>query len=175
MSPAKVATPTAPSSGLSRLLDDQAGRAWPGLLLVAFVLGAAHAIQPGHGKTLVAAASIGPGGGPFRGALLGLATAAAHLSSVALIALAIAMTRFSRFGELHLAIARLAGFAIAAIGLWRLGRHLGGYGEHGRSSPPKASVSGGSSPLAWPGGWSHAGTRWPWWSSRRRSAGSDSG
>jgi nickel/cobalt exporter len=125
---AEIAPPS--SSGLSNLLDDQAGRAWPGLLLAAFVLGAAHAIQPGHGKTTVAASSIGPGGGPLRGAMLGLATATAHLSSVALIALGVWVTRFSRFVELHLAIARLAGFAIAAIGLWRLGRHLGGYGVH---------------------------------------------
>jgi nickel/cobalt exporter len=129
-STARAAIAPPPSSGLSNLLDDQAGRAWPGLLLAAFVLGAAHAIQPGHGKTMVAASSIGPGGGPFRGAMLGLATATAHLSSVALIALGIWMTRFTRFGELHLALARMAGFAIAAIGLWRLGRHLGGYGEH---------------------------------------------
>jgi len=134
---AKPAPPPARSGGgLSRLLDDESGRAWPALLVAAFVLGGAHAIQPGHGKTLVAASTLGPGGGPFRGALLGLATATAHLSSVALIALAVGMTRSSRAVEVHLALARLAGFAIAAIGLWRVGRHLGGFGEHEPAEAP---------------------------------------
>ena len=128
--------PTPPSSGLSRLLDGQGGRAWPALLLAAFALGMAHAIQPGHGKTLVAASSLGPGGGPFRGALLGLATATAHLASVTLIAAVLWATRASRLGEFHLALARLAGFAIAAIGFWRLGRHLAGFGEHEGSAHP---------------------------------------
>jgi ABC-type nickel/cobalt efflux system permease component RcnA len=106
------------------------------LLLVAFALGAAHAIQPGHGKTMVAASSLGPGGGPFRGALLGLATATAHLASVALIAAALWATRASRLGEFHLTLARSAGFTIAAIGFWRLGRHLAGFGEHEESAHP---------------------------------------
>ncbi len=134
-----VPTPIAPvrrsGGGLSGLLGASGG-AWPGLLLAAIVLGAAHAIQPGHGKTLVAASSLGPGGGPIRGALLGLATASVHLASVALIALAVWVTRTDRFGEVHLVLARLAGFGIAAIGLWRLGRHLGGYGEHEPAEDP---------------------------------------
>jgi nickel/cobalt transporter (NicO) family protein len=123
--------PTLPPIGLSQLLDRAAGRAWPALLLAALVLGAAHAIQPGHGKTVVAASSLGRGGGPFRGALLGLATATVHMASVALIALALWVTRSRASGEIHLTLARLAGFVIAAIGLWRFGRHLAGFGEHG--------------------------------------------
>ncbi len=105
-------------------------RAWPVLLLAAFVLGAAHAIQPGHGKTIVAASTLGPGSGPTRGALLGLATATTHMASVALIAATLWATRSTRSGEIHLALARIAGFAIAAVGLWRLGRHVAGLGEH---------------------------------------------
>ena len=116
--------------GLSRLLDRAGGRAWPALLLAAFLLGAAHAIQPGHGKTIVAASSLGPGSGPFRGALLGLATAIVHLGSVALIAAVLWASRAARPGDIHLALGRSAGFAVAAIGFWRLGRHLAGFGEH---------------------------------------------
>ena len=165
-----------PRRGLSRLLDDRAGRAWPALLLAAFVLGAAHAIQPGHGKTLVAASSLGPGGGPFRGALLGLATATAHLASVALIALALWMTRSARLGEIHLALARL--------GRLRDRRHRplaarpapGGFRRaRGGRGPATTSTSGASSPSAWPAGSSLAGTPSPWSSSPRRSAGSRSG
>jgi nickel/cobalt transporter (NicO) family protein len=142
--------PPEPTSGLSRLLDQAGSRALPALLLAAFVLGAAHAIQPGHGKTMVAASSIGPGSGPFRGALLGLATATAHMGSVALIAAALWVTRSARPAEIHLALARLAGFAIAAIGLWRVGRHLAGFGEHehrGGRRPPRGLI-----PLALAGG-----------------------
>ena len=117
------------SSQLSHLLDREGGRGWPMVLLASFFLGGAHAIQPGHGKTLVAAASLEGGGGLFRGGLLGLATALAHLASVALIALGVWLTRASDLGHVHVLLARSAGFAIAAIGLWRLGRHLAGYGE----------------------------------------------
>ena len=54
-------------------------------------------------------------------------------------------TQSTRYGEIHLGLARLAGCLIAAIGLWRLGRHIGGHGEHddpgldvdaGREVPP---------------------------------------
>ena len=125
-----------PTPGLSRLLDGD--RAWPALIVAALILGAAHAIQPGHGKTLVAASSLGPGGGPWRGAALGLLTAMAHLSSVALIALAVWLTRSSRLGEIHAVLGRSAGFAIAAIGLWRLGRHLGEFDERDDLEIPEA-------------------------------------
>ena len=118
------------SSGLSSLLDRAGDRAWPALLLGALVLGAAHALQPGHGKTIVAAAAVGQGGSPWRGAWLGLATAAVHLTSVALIAAVLAATRTSRPAEIHLALARLAGFAITSVGLWRVGRCLAGFAEH---------------------------------------------
>ena len=139
-------------SGLSGLLDRAGGRAWPALLLAAFVLGAAHAIQPGHGKTIVAASSIGPEGGPFRGAVLGLATATVHLASVALIAAILWATRSARPGEIHLALARSAGFAIAAIGSWRLGRHLAGFGEHDGPVGHEAIGHRGLIPLAMAGG-----------------------
>jgi nickel/cobalt exporter len=139
--------PAEPTSSLSRLLDRAGDRAWPALMFVALMLGAAHAIQPGHGKTVVAASSIGLGNRPFRGAWLGLATATAHMSSVALIAGALWATRSGRSGEIHLALARLAGFAIAAIGLWRVGRHLAGFVEHDHA--PRAR---GLIPLALAGG-----------------------
>ena len=52
------------------------------LLLLALGLGAAHAIQPGHGKTLVTAMALGPGARLYQPVLLGLATTVAHLGSV---------------------------------------------------------------------------------------------
>jgi nickel/cobalt transporter (NicO) family protein len=115
---------------LTQLLDRDRGLSLAVLLLVAFGLGAAHSVQPGHGKTLVAATVLGDRGSWLRGALLALVTTVTHTGSVLLIAAALWWTRSSRFAEIHLGLAHVAGFVIAAIGLWRLGRHLAGLGEH---------------------------------------------
>jgi ABC-type nickel/cobalt efflux system permease component RcnA len=129
-----------PRSRLGRLLDRADHIPVPVLGLLALTLGMAHAFQPGHGKTLVAAASLGPGGGPARAVLLALVTTAAHLSGVLALAGLLALTRASRYAEIDRAIAQVAGFMIAFIGLWRLGRHLGGHGEHG----PEVAQPGGA-------------------------------
>ncbi len=115
---------------LSRLLDRGARLPWVVLVLIALGLGAAHAIQPGHGKTLVTAAALGPGARFYQPALLGLATTVAHVGSVLLIAALLWYSGTSRVGSLHLGLAQVAGFVIAASGFWRLGRHLGWHGEH---------------------------------------------
>lgn len=119
-----------PSGGLSRLLDGGSRLPWSILALIALGLGAAHAIQPGHGKTLVTAAALGPEARFYQPAVLGLATTVAHIGSVLLIAAVLWYTGTSRVGTIHVGLAQAAGFVIAASGLWRLGRHLGGHGEH---------------------------------------------
>jgi ABC-type nickel/cobalt efflux system permease component RcnA len=112
------------------LLDRVSGVSLLGLGLIAFALGAAHAIQPGHGKTLVAATVVGDRGGTIRAALLALVITATHTGSVLLVVAGLWLSRSHHYGAIHSAMARGAGFLIAAIGLWRLGRHLAGYGEH---------------------------------------------
>jgi nickel/cobalt exporter len=121
--------PLPSAQGLSRLLD-RSGVSVFGLCLIAFSLGAAHAIQPGHGKTLVAAASIGGTGEWRRGIILALTITFAHIGGVMAVALGLWTTRSSRYPDINRVLAQGAGFLIAAIGLWRLGRHLGGHGEH---------------------------------------------
>ena len=118
------------SWALSRLLDRGERLPWTVLALIAACLGAAHAVQPGHGKTLVTAVALGPGARFYQPALLGLATTVAHVGSVLLIAAVLWYTGSSRVGTIHLGLARAAGFAIAASGFWRLGRHIGGHAEH---------------------------------------------
>ncbi len=127
--PAPETRPTSPAEGLSRLLDRSAVSGL-GLWLIALSLGAAHAIQPGHGKSLVAAASIGDRGGWRRGFALAVVITLAHIGGVLAVAVALWVSRASRHPDINRDLARLAGFVIAAIGLWRLGRHLGGHGEH---------------------------------------------
>jgi ABC-type nickel/cobalt efflux system permease component RcnA len=141
-----------PDDALSRLLDRDAGQTWPILSLVAFLLGAAHALQPGHGKTLVLASSLGPDSSPSKGALLGLATASVHLASVALIAGILWTTRAIRPEQVHLVLAHATGFLIAAIGSWKLGRHLAGYGEHVEESARGLTHLRGILPIALVGG-----------------------
>ncbi len=139
-------------AGLTRLLDEEGGRGRLILLAISLVLGAVHAIQPGHGKTIVAAASLDSAGGPARGAFLGLATAVVHMTSVALIAGALWATRGARPAEIHVTLTRMAGFAIAAAGSWKVGRHLGGHAGHDHEPGHDRAGAIGLLPLAMAGG-----------------------
>ena len=87
------------SWGLGRLLDEGTHFSWGMLGLIALGLGAAHAIQPGHGKTLVTAVALGPDAKLYQPALLGLATTVSHLGSVLLIAAVLWYTGTSRVGR----------------------------------------------------------------------------
>lgn len=118
------------ASRLGRLLGDRG--AWGiGLAgLLAFGLGASHAIQPGHGKTLIGSASLGRRGDAGRAAGLALVATSTHLATVIAAAAGLWMSRSARYAEVDRALAIAAGFAVAAIGLWRLGRLLGGFADH---------------------------------------------
>jgi ABC-type nickel/cobalt efflux system permease component RcnA len=115
---------------ISQLLDDSTRLSWSILLVLALALGAVHAIQPGHGKTLVTAVALGPGARPYQPALLAVATAMAHAGSVLLIAILLWGTGATQVGTVHVGLTRIAGFMIAAAGFWRVGRHSAGFGEH---------------------------------------------
>ncbi len=58
------------------------------MLLSAFGLGAVHALEPGHGKTVVAAYLIGSRGRTTDAIILGLVVTATHTASVFVLALA---------------------------------------------------------------------------------------
>ena len=138
---ATVATPAVaraipPAQGLTALLDRASKLSTTWLALLAFSLGAAHAAQPGHGKTLVAASAIAGRGGTLCAAALALLITIVHVGSVLLVALGLWATRTARYAEIDRALARFAGFSIAAIGLWRVGRHLAGFGEHDGEDDP---------------------------------------
>jgi nickel/cobalt transporter (NicO) family protein len=130
MASSRTARVAVTSPRLARLLDRAQALPLVLLLLTAFMLGAAHAIQPGHGKTLVAAATLGDRGGWSRGIALAVVITAAHMSSVLVIALVLWATRTTRYADINRTLAQVAGFTIAAIGFWRLGRHLANFPEH---------------------------------------------
>jgi nickel/cobalt transporter (NicO) family protein len=126
---------------LSDLLDIAGRRSWVFLGLIALLLGSAHAIQPGHGKSLVTAIALGPHSRFHQTALLGLATTLAHMSSVLCLALILWITGATRVATIHQSLTRIAGFVIAAAGVWRIGRHLGGHGEHASEDIHVAEMS----------------------------------
>jgi ABC-type nickel/cobalt efflux system permease component RcnA len=130
-------TPRATDSGrLTALLDRTRGLSLTALCLLAFALGTVHAIQPGHGKTLVVAAVVGERGGWGKGALLATAATLTHTGSVFLVAAFLWWTSTERFGTIHVALVRSSGFLIAAAGCWRLGRHLARLPEHDDGHAP---------------------------------------
>jgi ABC-type nickel/cobalt efflux system permease component RcnA len=138
-----TARPSAPgpNSKISRLLGPEAGWGAVGVWCLAVLLGAVHAAQPGHGKTLVAAASLSAHR-PGAGVIVGLATTATHMASVLAVAAVLWFTRSTRYGAIQATLTHAAGFVIAAIGLYRLGRAIGGHPSHWHDLEPEAGGRG---------------------------------
>lgn len=102
----------------------------PGIAAAAFALafaaGAAHAIAPGHGKTLAAAYLIGAEGRVRDAAWLGGSVAVMHTFSVLVIAVAWAFFSLSdlvRLEDLTAGLQIVAGVLVLGTGLWLLRRH----------------------------------------------------
>ena len=100
-------------------------------LLFAAAIGAAHALTPGHGKTLVAAYLVGERGTMWHAVLLGLVTTATHTSAVLLLAIGLKWY----FGDqvpssVDSVIGLVGGFMVAGLGLWLLTRRLSGRADH---------------------------------------------
>jgi nickel/cobalt exporter len=123
-----IPMPVAPSmpraSGLSALLDRAGASSTFLLALIAYVLGSLHSLQPGHGKALVVAATLGPGGSKWRGAATGLAAAVGHLTTVLILAGVVWVTGASRYAAWNNLIIHVTGFWLATVGLWRVGHFL---------------------------------------------------
>ncbi len=75
------------------------------LLLIALGLGAVHAFQPGHGKTLVAATMLGGRGTILRGTILAILTTLTHTGSVLLVAGVLWWFESRDFRTIHLGLA----------------------------------------------------------------------
>ncbi len=91
--------------------------------LTATMLGGLHALEPGHGKTVVAAYLIGTKGRKTDAVLLGLVVTLTHTFSVILLAITakVASTRITLTEEsLHGYIGIVAGLIILTVGLWML-------------------------------------------------------
>ena len=109
--------------------------------LTATLLGGMHALEPGHGKTVVAAYLIGTKGKKIDAVILGLVVTLTHTFSVILLAIAakVASTRMTLTDEsLHGYIGLIAGLLILAVGIWMLVQRIRGkdpFHHHGHSHP----------------------------------------
>jgi nickel/cobalt exporter len=94
-------------------------------IAVAFGLGALHAAEPGHGKTIVAAYLVGSRGTMGHAAFLGAMVTFTHTISV--FALGIATLVFSKYfvpeKTIHV-LETVSGLSIAAIGAWLFYKRL---------------------------------------------------
>lgn len=105
-------------------------------LAAALFWGAAHALSPGHGKTIVTAYLVGTRGTPRHAALLGLITTLTHTAGVfALGGVTLALSEFIVPETLYPWINVVSGVLVIVVGIvvlsarWR-SRREHGHGEH---------------------------------------------
>jgi nickel/cobalt exporter len=128
---------------LTVAVEDLAGRAGPVALLLlvlgGLLLGAMHALAPGHGKTVVAMAALAGRGTDRRdllrsAATLGLSITAAHTGSVVLVGTALTLLGAVVPAALFPALAVLGGLLVVVIGAGivrgRYATHTHGPGGH---------------------------------------------
>jgi nickel/cobalt exporter len=136
-------------------------------LVLALFWGAAHALEPGHGKAIVAGYLVGARGRPRDAVLLGLIVTVSHTLGVfALGLVTLALSEFIVPDQLYPWLNLVAGLLVVGVGVavlrsrlhdW-LHAQLGGHGhphdhEHGHSHEPRVGrgllgvgVSGGIIP-----------------------------
>ena len=91
-----------------------------GSLAAAFLLGAGHALTPGHGKTLIGAYLVGSRGTALHAVALGLAVTVSHTLGIVVLAAIILQAR-DLAPELFNTVAPIvSGLAVIAIGAWLL-------------------------------------------------------
>jgi nickel/cobalt transporter (NicO) family protein len=135
---------------LSRMLQrrELSGRLILVGMLVAFGLGAMHAMSPGHGKTIVAAYLVGSRGTLKHAGLLGLMVTFTHTVTVFLLGLG--MLFFQRFVVAERIVPLLgavSGLSIVSIGLMLLYKRANALMEGGNHSHAHFHEHGGHSPV----------------------------
>ena len=100
-------------------------------LLVAAFLGAAHALTPGHGKTLVAAYLAGSRGRIADAIYLGGVVTATHTASVFLLGLtSLWAAQFLPLNIIIPVLSLISGLLVAGLGLWLFWQRLHGKEEY---------------------------------------------
>lgn len=135
----KPETPEGRASSLIKkmLHSDPFTWAWFAVLGALFMFGAWHAIQPGHGKTLVASYLIGTQGKPIDAVFLGIVVTVAHTSGVFLLMSGAWLANTYWPGTFENPEKQLAEWIALAVGLTIFGmgfvlvmKRAGGAGHH---------------------------------------------
>jgi ABC-type nickel/cobalt efflux system permease component RcnA len=161
--PGPAESPGGPRTPLHVLLDTRQGVGM--MMLVMAGLGAAHALTPGHGKTLVAAYLVGERGTAWHALLLGVVTTLTHTAVVFALSVALALSLPEVApANVSAALGFVGGLLVAGLGLWLLlvrlsGRpdhiHIGGghhHHGHAHAAPLRAAGWGGLVVLGISGG-----------------------
>src|SRR6266849_1468916 len=123
------------ADALSKFLHQQELTPWMTLAAVgvAFALGAAHALTPGHGKTIVAAYLVGSRGTIGHAVFLGAMVTFTHTVSVFLLGLAtMFLFQYVVPERVTQVLGAISGLSIVAIGGWMLYKrvHAAGHRHH---------------------------------------------
>ena len=105
-----------------------------GALALALFLGAAHGLEPGHGKTVVAAYLVGSRGTVGNAMFLGGVVTFTHTFSVIMLGLvALFATRYVQPEQIFPWLGTASGVLIMALGIWLFAGHLKRLGGHGHT------------------------------------------
>jgi ABC-type nickel/cobalt efflux system permease component RcnA len=126
------------------------------MLLLAAVFGAAHALTPGHGKTMVAAYLVGERGTARHAIVLGLVTTLTHTGAVLLLAAGLYWKyRDAAPATISSVLGFVGGLLIAGLGLWLFLRRIAGQADHvhiggaGHTHNPDGTVTFHEPPAGW--------------------------
>ena len=115
------------TDALTRLLHQQQLTPWmiAAAVGIAFALGAAHALTPGHGKTIVAAYLVGSRGTLKHAAFLGAMVTFTHTVTVFVLGLAtLFLFQYVVPQKVTQVLGAISGLSIVAIGGWMLSKRL---------------------------------------------------
>ncbi|MEJ7585635.1 MAG: hypothetical protein WKF43_16485 [Acidimicrobiales bacterium] len=92
-----------------------------GMLGAAFLVGAGHALLPGHGKTVMGAYLVGTKGRPIDAVLLGVIVSVMHTASVLVLGLVLFnVNRSVALERVYPALTLVSGLVTMALGAWLL-------------------------------------------------------
>lgn len=130
-----------PRSKFTQLISAQHLSAWFlfSAALIAIGLGGLHALEPGHGKTIVAAYLVGSRGTARHALLLGMIVTVSHTAGVfALGAITLYASRYIVPEQLYPWLGAFSGITIAALGCYMLLRRLTGTATDHSHAPGSA-------------------------------------
>jgi len=128
-----------PRSRFTQLISTQGQLSFWVLVSAAFIaawLGALHGLEPGHGKTIVAAYLVGSRGTAGHAVLLGVVVTVAHTAGVYLLGIVtLYASRYIVPEQLYPWLGAISGISVAGLGVFVLLRNLTGEaGDHTHAS-----------------------------------------